>query len=264
MSRPVLSMRGTLCWPPSRPHDRSHSPKPLAAHLPDFRSRHAQVAAAVGPVVLVQAAQRPIQLGCKPRQVGGDLGEFHQVAVPSRLPRVFGEDRPDVEVGHGGGRRVGGFGDGAFHLFTDQVLAERRQEVARPAREAQQRRMPFLEANRVSHQVAPQTGAGSQHHGILHTRLHLGGSVARRPIPTQLLHGHKLEKNAVIGDQPQQVDAADPPWPRTPRSRDTSPGSGRPRCRSRAGTVCGRDRTWCRRGPPAAASARCRRCGPGR
>src|SRR5205823_4353922 len=133
-------------------------------------------------IVFVKSGQRLVELDSEALKVRRRIGELDQKAVTAGTGRVLRKDGADVKINNGGGACLSRGGDGFFDLLTDKMLPERRQEVFRPAREAQKRRVAFFEADGIPQQVAPKAGAARHHDGILDSQLDLSGRVPRRSI----------------------------------------------------------------------------------
>ena len=69
--------------------------------------------------------------------------------------------------------------DRRLDLLADQVFAEGRERVTRPAGEVEERRIERLEPNRVADHVGPQACAGGHDDRVVHARLDRAEPVAR-------------------------------------------------------------------------------------
>ena len=86
----------------------------------------------MGRVVLVEPSESVVEMAGKRRHVGRRLSELDQVAMTARGAGRLGKHRPHVEIDHRRGGRFRRLGHGPLDLLADEMLAERRQTVARP------------------------------------------------------------------------------------------------------------------------------------
>ena len=131
---PELSMRGTLCWPPSLPRDRIQSSKPPGSALTRAGQRQAASLGAEPLVMGVAAGELVVEPARKAARSAGVRGTRRR---RDDSPAARGRPGPTCQsrTDAPGPRR--GDGDRPLDLLADHVLAEGRERVPGPAGEGQ-------------------------------------------------------------------------------------------------------------------------------
>src|SRR5262249_23291852 len=101
--------------------------------------READPPGTVRLVVGIAFCQRSVELVAEVHEIGGLVEELDDILVIAGDPF---EDGTDVPFSHGRTGNGGGPRDRSLQLLADQMLAERREGLAGPAREGQERRIP--------------------------------------------------------------------------------------------------------------------------
>src|SRR5260370_42687835 len=90
-----------------------------AAHGPDLRSEHGQIAAAVRPIILIDPAQGAVQFSAESAHIIRYRGELDQVAMPARNADTIWKHGSDVKVHDFGSGGCSGRGHCLLDLLTN-------------------------------------------------------------------------------------------------------------------------------------------------